>query len=89
MISIILRVLGGGLALILIAYIANASFWSRFRAEPVLLAHRGMALIDRGRDPRAVAVLGLDRLGEPGIGRAQLQLESAPLSTGSTQNCKS
>jgi glycerophosphoryl diester phosphodiesterase len=43
MISIILRVLGGGLALILAAYIANASFWSSYRAEPVLLAHRGMA----------------------------------------------
>jgi glycerophosphoryl diester phosphodiesterase len=43
MISFILRVLGGVLALILIAYIANASFWSSFRAEPVLLAHRGMA----------------------------------------------
>ena len=43
MISFILRVLGGGLALILVAYIANASFWSSYRAEPVLLAHRGMA----------------------------------------------
>ncbi len=43
MIFIILRVLGGGLALILVAYIANASFWSSYRVEPVLLAHRGMA----------------------------------------------
>jgi len=35
-------------------------------------AHRGMALIDRGCDPRAVAMLGFDRLGQAGIGGAQL-----------------
>jgi glycerophosphoryl diester phosphodiesterase len=43
MFSIILRILGGALAIILIAYVANASFWSSYRADPVLLAHRGMA----------------------------------------------
>lgn len=43
MISIALRILGGLAALLAVIYLANASFWTSYRAEPVLLAHRGMA----------------------------------------------
>ena len=43
MFSFILRLVVGSLAALVMAFLANASFWSSYSAEPVLLAHRGMA----------------------------------------------
>lgn len=42
MVSLFLRCVAGLIGLILIFSTLNASFWSSYRAEPVLLAHRGM-----------------------------------------------
>lgn len=43
MISSFLRLVVGILVTLAMAYLANASFWSSYKADPVLLAHRGMA----------------------------------------------
>lgn len=43
MLSIFLRIVGGIVAFIVITHAINASFWSSYRAQTILLAHRGMA----------------------------------------------